>query len=34
MSLPQRIKSYFDVAVAMDYDGPSKAHPIIVLNAL
>jgi len=34
MSLPQRIKSYFDAAVAMDYDGPSKAHPIIVLNAL
>ena len=34
MSLSQRIKSYFDAAVAMDYDGPSKAHPIIVLNAL
>ena len=34
MSLPQRIKSYFDAAVTMDYDGPTMAHPIIVLNAL
>lgn len=34
MSLPKTIKSYFDQAVASDYNGLSNAHPIIVLNAL
>ena len=34
LSLPKRIKSYFDRAVTSIYDGPSTAHPIIALNAL
>ncbi len=34
MSLPDKIKSYFDRAVLSDYDGPSIAHPIVPLNAL
>ena len=34
LSLSKEIKSYFDEAVTLDYDGPSDMHPIIVLNAL
>ena len=32
--LSKEIKTYFEVAVTIDYDGPSNKHPIIVLNAL
>ena len=34
MSLQNEIKSYFDRAAALVYDGPSVIHPIITLNAL
>ena len=33
-TLSKEIKTYFDVAVTIDYDGLSNTHPIIVLNAL
>ena len=33
-SLFKEIKTYFNDAVTIDYDGPSNKHPIIVLNAL
>ncbi len=34
MSLPDKIKSFFDRVVTSNYDGPSTNHPIICLNAL
>ena len=34
MSLQNQIKSYFDRAAALVYDGPSVIHPIITLNSL
>ena len=33
-ALSKEIKTFFDAAVTIDYDGPSNKHPIIVLNAL
>ena len=33
-ALSKEIKTYFDAAVTIDYDGPSNKHPIIVLTAL
>ena len=33
-TLSKEIKTYFDAAVTIDYDGLSNTHPIIVLNAL
>ena len=34
MSLQNEIKSYFDRAATLVYDGPSVIHPIITLNVL
>ena len=34
LGLSKEIRSYFDEAVTLDYDGPSDMHPIIVLNSL
>lgn len=34
LSLSKKIKSYFNEAVKIDYDGSSNIHPIIILNSL
>ena len=33
-ALSKEIKTFFEGAVTIEYDGPSNKHPIIVLNAL